>query len=295
MNEVDKMILGNIHSYESMGTVDGPGIRFVIFLQGCPLRCKFCHNPDTWDIKEKKIQESPEETLKKLKRYKNYFGKKGGVTVTGGEPLVQSEYVLELFKLCKQEGIHTALDTSGYIFNEKGQKRLRRLQDVILETVQQQNSVADSDKLLTDIDLGCFNVADMCGLFGGCEALQQKLQTAAAAKGSSEKLLQANSGKMQLQLLHLQQQADQLLEQLLQSDMDEEQELARVLTELSAGLKNLQPDFITAFQIETELLLLFKTILTVAEAVLTKNQQGISAILRLHTVQTGKARGSVWH
>ena len=181
-----------------------------------------------------------------------------------------------------------------YIFNEQGQKQLRRLQDVILETVQQQNSVADSDKLLTDIDLGCFNVADMGGLFGGCEALQQKLQTAAAAKGSSEKLLQANSGKMQLQLLHLQQQADQLLEQLLQSDMDEEQELARVLAELSAGLKNLQPDFITAFQIETELLLLFKTILTVAEAVLTKNQQGISAILKLHTVQTGKARGSVW-
>lgn len=127
------MILGNIHSYESMGTVDGPGIRFVIFLQGCPLRCKFCHNPDTWDIKEKKIQESPEETLKKLKRYKNYFGKKGGVTVTGGEPLVQSEYVLELFKLCKQEGIHTALDTSGYIFNEKVKEVLKYTDLVLLD------------------------------------------------------------------------------------------------------------------------------------------------------------------
>ena len=127
------MILGNIHSYESMGTVDGPGIRFVVFLQGCPLRCKFCHNPDTWDIKEKKIQESPEETLKKLKRYKNYFGKKGGVTVTGGEPLVQSEYVLELFKLCKQEGIHTALDTSGYIFNEKVKEVLKYTDLVLLD------------------------------------------------------------------------------------------------------------------------------------------------------------------
>lgn len=127
------MILGNIHSYESMGTVDGPGIRFVVFLQGCPLRCKFCHNPDTWDIKEKKIQESPEETLKKIKRYKNYFGKKGGVTVTGGEPLVQSEYVLELFKLCKQEGIHTALDTSGYIFNEKVKEVLKYTDLVLLD------------------------------------------------------------------------------------------------------------------------------------------------------------------
>ena len=127
------MILGNIHSYESMGTVDGPGIRFVVFLQGCPLRCKFCHNPDTWDIKEKKIQESPEDTLKKIKRYKNYFGKKGGVTVTGGEPLVQSEYVLELFKLCKEEGIHTALDTSGYIFNEKVKEVLKYTDLVLLD------------------------------------------------------------------------------------------------------------------------------------------------------------------
>ena len=127
------MVLGNIHSYESMGTVDGPGLRFVIFLQGCPLRCKFCHNPDTWKIGEKKIQESAEDTLKKIKRYKNYFGKKGGVTVTGGEPLVQSDYVLELFKLCKQEGIHTALDTSGYIFNEKVKEILKYTDLVLLD------------------------------------------------------------------------------------------------------------------------------------------------------------------
>ena len=127
------MVLGNIHSYESMGTVDGPGLRFVIFLQGCPLRCKFCHNPDTWKIGEKKIQESAEDTLKKIKRYKNYFGKKGGVTVTGGEPLVQSDYVLELFKLCKKEGIHTALDTSGYIFNEKIREILKYTDLVLLD------------------------------------------------------------------------------------------------------------------------------------------------------------------
>lgn len=127
------MILGNIHSYESMGTVDGPGIRFVVFLQGCPLRCKYCHNPDTWNIGEKKVQESAEETLKKIKRYKNYFGKKGGVTVTGGEPLVQSDYVLELFKLCKKEGIHTTLDTSGYIFNDKVKEILKYTDLVLLD------------------------------------------------------------------------------------------------------------------------------------------------------------------
>ncbi len=127
------MILGNIHSYESMGTVDGPGIRFVIFLQGCPLRCKYCHNPDTWNIGEKKIQESPEATLEKIKKYKGYFGKKGGITITGGEPLVQSDYVLELFKLCKQEGIHTALDTSGYIFNEKVKEVLKYTDLVLLD------------------------------------------------------------------------------------------------------------------------------------------------------------------
>lgn len=127
------MVLGNIHSYESMGTVDGPGIRFVVFLQGCPLRCKYCHNPDTWNIGEKKVQESAEETLKKIKRYKNYFGKKGGVTVTGGEPLVQSDYVLELFKLCKKEGIHTTLDTSGYIFNDKVKEILKYTDLVLLD------------------------------------------------------------------------------------------------------------------------------------------------------------------
>lgn len=127
------MKIGNIHSFESLGTVDGPGIRFVVFLQGCPLRCKFCHNPDTWDVKEKKIEESAREVFLKAKKYKKYFGKKGGITVTGGEPLVQSEFVLELFKLCKEEGISTALDTSGYIFNEKVKEVLEYTDLVLLD------------------------------------------------------------------------------------------------------------------------------------------------------------------
>lgn len=126
-------MIGNIHSYESMGTVDGPGLRYVVFLQGCPLRCKYCHNPDTWNIGEKKIQEEAKDTLKKVLKYKNFFGKKGGVTVTGGEPLVQSDFVLEFFKLCKQEGIHTVLDTSGYIFNEKVKEILKYTDLVLLD------------------------------------------------------------------------------------------------------------------------------------------------------------------
>ncbi|WP_371410441.1 pyruvate formate-lyase-activating protein [Fusobacterium sp.] len=126
-------MIGNIHSYESFGTVDGPGIRFVVFLQGCPLRCKYCHNPDTWSITDSKIQESPREVFEKVKRYKKYFGKKGGLTITGGEPLLQLDFVLELFKLCKEENIHTALDTSGYIFNNKVKKILEYTDLILLD------------------------------------------------------------------------------------------------------------------------------------------------------------------
>lgn len=125
--------VGNIHSYESFGTVDGPGIRFVLFLQGCPLRCKFCHNPDTWNMSEEKIREEAVETFEKVKKYKGYFGKKGGFTVTGGEPLLQADFVLELFKLCKEDGINTVVDTSGYIFNEKVKEVLEYTDLVLLD------------------------------------------------------------------------------------------------------------------------------------------------------------------
>lgn len=107
-------MLGNISSFETMGLVDGPGVRFVVFLQGCPLRCAYCHNPEMWNPKEEKIQMTPEELVKKIKRYRVYFKDGGGVTVSGGEPLLQAKFVTEVFKLCKQEGIHTCLDTSGY-------------------------------------------------------------------------------------------------------------------------------------------------------------------------------------
>ena len=106
---------GRIHSFESFGTVDGPGIRFVVFLQGCPLRCKYCHNPDTWG--EGGEEYSVEEVAARVLRYKNYFGENGGVTVSGGEPLLQIEFVTELFKLLKGKGVHTCVDTSGITFN----------------------------------------------------------------------------------------------------------------------------------------------------------------------------------
>lgn len=105
---------GKIHSIESMALVDGPGIRVAVFFQGCNLRCIYCHNPDTWDCKEG-YEISSKELLKKIVRYKPYFNKSnGGVTFSGGECLIQKDFLLQILKLCKKEGIHTAIDTSGY-------------------------------------------------------------------------------------------------------------------------------------------------------------------------------------
>lgn len=107
------MTKGRIHSIESFGTVDGPGIRFVAFMQGCPLRCQYCHNPDTWDPNGNcQYELTPEELLQQALRYRSYIAS-GGVTLSGGEPLMQAQFVKEYFQLCRQEGIHTALDTSG--------------------------------------------------------------------------------------------------------------------------------------------------------------------------------------
>ena len=118
-------IFGNVHSIESFGTVDGPGIRLVVFLQGCPMRCLYCHNPDTWSYEEnKKIFVS--EILDKYDRVKEFL-KNGGITVTGGEPLSQIDFVTELFKQAKQKNIHTALDTSGVLFNRKSLAQFDRL------------------------------------------------------------------------------------------------------------------------------------------------------------------------
>ena len=112
-----ELIKGQISSFQTLGTLDGPGVRFVVFLQGCPLRCVCCHNPETWD-KNGGTQYSAKEVVERAERYKEYFGKDGGITVSGGEPLLQAKFVTEIFKQAHEKGISTCLDTSGCIVNE---------------------------------------------------------------------------------------------------------------------------------------------------------------------------------
>ena len=110
-------MVGKINSIESMGLVDGPGVRYVVFMQGCPLRCIFCHNPETWNINNYNETYTPKDLVDKILRYKPYFKNGGGVTFSGGEPLMQKEFLLECLKLLKKENVHTAIDTAGTITN----------------------------------------------------------------------------------------------------------------------------------------------------------------------------------
>ena len=123
---------GRIHSFQSLGALDGPGIRYVVFMQGCPLRCGCCHNPDTWSFDDGK-EYSANEIVSKAVRYKDYFGKDGGVTVSGGEPLIQAAFVKELFELCHKEDINTCLDTSGCLMNEEVKHLLKATDRVLLD------------------------------------------------------------------------------------------------------------------------------------------------------------------
>lgn len=125
-------IVGQVHSIQSLGTVDGPGLRFVVFLQGCNLRCKCCHNPDTWNMNGEK-QFTAEEIVEKAKKYKEYFGKKGGITLSGGEPILQADFACEVFRLCHENGINTCLDTSGSILNDNVKKLLSETDRVLLD------------------------------------------------------------------------------------------------------------------------------------------------------------------
>ena len=125
-------IKGRIHSIQSLGTVDGPGIRFVVFFSGCPLRCKCCHNPDTWDKSAGK-EYTAEEIVKRAEKYRSYFGQNGGITLSGGEPLLQADFAAEIFALCKEKGINTCLDTSGAILNESVLKLLGSTDRVLLD------------------------------------------------------------------------------------------------------------------------------------------------------------------
>lgn len=127
---------GRIHSLESFGTVDGPGTRFVIFVQGCPMRCAYCHNPDTWEMNAGTLME-PEYILEQYERNKPFY-RDGGITVTGGEPLMQLDFLISLFTLAKEKSIHTCIDTSGIAFQPDNPKimekfdRLMTLTDLVM-------------------------------------------------------------------------------------------------------------------------------------------------------------------
>ena len=129
-------VLGYVHSLESFGSADGPGVRYVIFLSGCDMRCQFCHNPDTW----KKGAGTPyraSDLIEKAWRYRSYWGQEGGITVSGGEPLLQIDFLLELFSLAREKGIHTVLDTSGNPFSTEEPfyskwKKLMKMTDLVM-------------------------------------------------------------------------------------------------------------------------------------------------------------------
>lgn len=134
------MTLANVHSIETFGSVDGPGLRYILFLKGCRLRCAFCHNADTWDLNSKD-QRSADEILDHAERYRSYWGNEGGITVSGGEPLLQIDFLIELFKKAKQRNINTCIDTAGEPFTKKGEwftkfEELMHYTDILLVDIK---------------------------------------------------------------------------------------------------------------------------------------------------------------
>ncbi|MDF2678065.1 MAG: pflA [Bacillota bacterium] len=143
------MVKGKLHSIETLGTLDGPGIRMVVFLQGCRLRCSYCHNPDTWQLNNGTVI-TPEEIVNKAKRYKPYFKfNDGGVTFSGGEPLMQPEFLLECLKLLKEENIHTVIDTAGAGFGDYDE--ILNYTDLVLLDIKHSNP--EKYKLITGLDI----------------------------------------------------------------------------------------------------------------------------------------------
>ncbi len=133
------MLTGRIHSTESFGAVDGPGIRFVVFMQGCVLRCSYCHNPDSWELNGG-VEYTPEQLADEILKYKAFMDSSGGgVTFSGGEPLLQAEFILSVSKLLKQQNISVAIDTSGFVWNDKV-KELLKLTDIVLLDIKNYDS-----------------------------------------------------------------------------------------------------------------------------------------------------------
>lgn len=141
---------GFIHSTESFGAADGPGIRFVIFMQGCNMRCKFCHNPDSWSFSGEKI--SAEALLERAVRYRDFWGETGGITVSGGEPMLQAEFISEFLSLTKAHGIHTALDTSAQPFDKNDTKYTDMLKKCSLVLLDIKHIDSEKHKDLTGFD-----------------------------------------------------------------------------------------------------------------------------------------------
>ena len=139
-------IKGNIHSIETFGTVDGPGVRFVVFFQGCPMRCLYCHNPDTWNFSENKIK-TVDELFIEYEKGKEFT--KGGITATGGEPTFQLDFLIELFKKFYNEGVHTVLDTSGILFNESDHRYIELIKYTNLVMLDIKHIDDDEHKKLT--------------------------------------------------------------------------------------------------------------------------------------------------
>lgn len=158
-------MIGKINSIETMGLVDGPGVRFVVFMQGCPLRCIFCHNPETWDISGKALEYTPKQLVDKILRYKPYFSNNGGVTFSGGEPLMQKEFLLECLKLLKKENIHTCIDTAGSIVNCE---EILKYTNLVLLDIKGTNK--DNYKYITKFDIK--NVNEFIKL---CDKMNKKL------------------------------------------------------------------------------------------------------------------------
>lgn len=127
------MTKGRIHSLESFGTVDGPGTRYVVFVQGCPMRCAYCHNPDTWSMTAGELMD-PEYIYEQYLRNEPFYRNGGGVTVTGGEPLMQVDFLIDLFTIFKQNGVHTCIDTSGIAFNPKNEEWIGKLDKLMTLT-----------------------------------------------------------------------------------------------------------------------------------------------------------------
>ena len=148
---MNKFKSGYIHSIETMGLVDGPGIRVVVFMQGCPLRCLFCHNPETWNKKSDNKMTS-KEIVDEVRKYRPYIEKDGGVTFSGGEPLLQTEYLLEMLKMCKNAGLHTCIDTSGTGYNKEYLDEVLKYTDLVILDIKAIDDISYKEMTGKEID-----------------------------------------------------------------------------------------------------------------------------------------------